>query len=431
MPVLKYYIAFFFAVSCHVAMSQPGGFVKVANGQFRIDAKPYRYIGANYWYGGLLANDAAGQKRIVAELDFLKSNGVTNLRVMAAAEGMGQINGVPRVEPAFQTGPGQFNLELLRGLDFLLAEMGKRQMKAVVFISNNWEWSGGFLQYLNWNGLISDSVLQRKLSWDEMRDYVSKFYDCIPCIQQYDAQVQLIVQRVNSITGKKYTEEPAIMSWEIANEPRPMRPAAINKYKDFLRHTAALIKTLDRNHLVTIGSEGEMGSETIGVFEEIHSDANIDYTTIHIWPKNWSWFRDTAIAKDFDAVLARTNEYISRHIAIAQKLNKPLVIEEFGLPRDGHAFLPDAPTSFRDRYYASIFQQLLDHASKGGMISGANFWTFSGSGRPSHRQLLWAKGDDVLGDPPVEEQGLNSVFDKDESTWRMIKGFTKKLENIK
>ncbi len=402
-------------------------FVQRRQQQFFIDNKPYYYIGVNYWYGGLVANDAKGKERIRKELDFLKSKGITNLRVMAGAEGKGQINGVPRVEPALQTKASVFSTDQLKGLDFLLTEIEKRKMKAVIFFSNNWEWSGGFLQYLNWNGLIADSVLQRKLSWDEMRDYVSLFYNCMNCMEQYEQQVRLIVQRINTITKRKYTDDPSIMAWEIANEPRPMRPAAIDAYKKFISHTAAFIRSMDQNHLIAIGSEGEMGSENMDVFEAIHADKNIDYATIHIWPKNWGWFSDTAIGKSFDEVVKKTTDYITKHAAVAQQISKPLVVEEFGLPRNSHSYLLSASTSFRDRYYTSIFSQLLKDAQQSGVIAGANFWAFSGSGRPSYKQLLWKKGDDVLGDPPVEEQGLNSVFDADISTWKVVSSFTKKL----
>lgn len=408
----------------------PQSFVTAKNGQFILKGKPYYYIGVNYWYGGLVANDAKGRERIRKELDFLKSKGVVNLRVMAGAEGKGQINAVPRVEPALQTTAGVFSTDQLKGLDFLLAEIGKREMKAVIFFSNNWEWSGGFLQYLNWNGLIADSVLKRKLGWGEMRDYVSQFYNCSNCMVQYEQQVKLIVQRINTITKKKYTDDPSIMAWEIANEPRPMRPAAIDAYKKFISHTAAYIRSMDQHHLITIGSEGEMGSENMDVFEAIHADKNIDYATIHIWPKNWGWFADTAIGKDFDEVVKKTTDYITKHAAVAKQINKPLVVEEFGLPRNGHSFLLSASTSFRDRYYTAVFDQLLIHAQQNGVIAGANFWTFSGSGRPSYKQLLWKKGDDVLGDPPVEEQGLNSVFDADSSTWKVVSSFTKKLSAL-
>ncbi len=416
-------VLFFFT---GIVNAQPSPFVKVADRKFMLEGKSYNFIGVNYWYGGLLSNDMAGQERVKKELDFLKGKGISNLRIMAGAEGSGQINGVPRVEPALQPKPGIFKKELLNGLDFLLAEMSKRNMKAVIFLSNNWEWSGGFLQYLNWNGLIHDSVLRRKLTWDEMRDYTSLFYSCPNCIQQYEQQVKLVVNRVNSITKKRYKDDPAIMSWEIANEPRPMRPKAIEAYKKFIYRSADLIRSLDRKHLITTGSEGEFGSENLEVFKEVHSYKNISYSTMHIWPKNWGWFKDTSIAENFDVVIKNTTDYIQRNAAAAAETGKPIVVEEFGLPRDSHSFLPASATSYRDRYFASIFELLLQHINSDGIIAGANFWTFSGTGRPSHKQLLWKKGDDLLGDPPVEEQGLNSVYDSDASTWEVISSYIKK-----
>lgn len=428
MPGSKYIAILILVLFCHHRGITQTSFVTVRDGQFILENRPYRYIGVNYWYGGLLASDDNGKKRLRHELDFLVSKGINNIRVMAAVEGSGQINGVSRVEPAFQAKPGVFNTDLLQELDFLLAEMGKRHMKAVIFLSNNWEWSGGFLQYLNWNGLIPDSVLKRKLTWDEMRDYVSRFYSCEKCIQQYESQVKLIIGRTNTVTGKKYTEDEAIMTWEIANEPRPMRPAAIDEYKKFISRTASLIKSLDSRHLVTTGSEGGMGSENIEVFRAVHADKNIDYATIHIWPKNWSWFRDTSISKDIDRVIKNTDDYITKHDDVVKQLGKPLVIEEFGLPRDNHSYALSATTSLRDRYYQSIFSRLMESIECGRSIAGVNFWSFSGSGRPSGKKgIWWQKGDDWLGDPPMEEQGLNSVFDADTSTWKLISSFTKKI----
>jgi mannan endo-1,4-beta-mannosidase len=221
------------------------------------------------------------------------------------------------------------------------------------------------------------------------------------------------------------------MSWEIANEPRPMRPAAINGYKKFIKETAALIRSLDPNHLVTTGAEGDFGTENMDVFRSIHEDRNISYLTIHIWPKNWSWFSDTAIGQSFDKVLENTGAYIKRHREVAVAINKPMVIEEFGLPRDQHAYSLQSTTTYRDRYYAFVFDYLINPDKNAGVIGGANFWSFAGIGRPSHRQLLWVKGDDVLGDPPVEEQGLNAVFDADKSTWEVVTSCIKELKKLK
>lgn len=403
------------------------GFVSVQKGQFIRNGKPFYFIGANYWYGGVASLNEAGRRRIVSELDFLKKSGVNNLRILAAGEGKGPINGMRRVEPPYQEPQGVFDESVMIGLDFLLSEMGKREMTAVLFLTNNWDWSGGFLQYLNWNGLLADSVMQRKLTWDENRDVVSRFYTCSPCMDALNEQVKKLVGRVNTITGKAYQEDPTIMSWELANEPRPMRPNAIDAYRYWVKRTAALIKSIDPRHLVTIGSEGEMGSETIEVFKDVHALPTIDYATIHIWPKNWGWFSDTSIAKGMEQIIQNSDRYIKKHADAMQVLGKPLVIEEFGLPRDGHSFSRQASTALRDRYYSSVFAHVKHSAQTGGIIAGCNFWAVGGEGRAAAGRVFWQPGDDLIGDPPQEEQGLNAVFDTDESTWKLIRSLSLSL----
>src|SRR5438094_1723122 len=169
-----------------ITSAQPYHFVSVKGHTFFLDGKAYYFVGANYWYGGLLGlekDERRGIERLRRELDFLRSHGVTNLRLMAGAEGSGLINGVMRVGPPLQPENGKFDEGVLDGLDLVLDEMGKRNMKAVVFLSNNWEWSGGFQQYLMWNGLEPDEFQTKKPSWDELRDIVAKFYSCERCIE--------------------------------------------------------------------------------------------------------------------------------------------------------------------------------------------------------------------------------------------------------
>ena len=406
-------------------------FVTVKNHKFYVNDKPYYFVGTNYWYGSLLGLEKEkrrGADRLRRELDFLKANGVTNLRLMAGAEGSGMINDVNRVGPPLQPRQGEFDESVLDGLDLVISEMGKRNMKAVVFFSNNWEWSGGFQQYLTWNGLVPDALRTRKLTWDEQRDVVSRFYGCEPCKESYDKQVNLILNRINKYNGKKYVEDPTIMAWELANEPRPMRPAAADAYKRWIGDVAAKIKAKDKNHLVTIGHEGYVGTEDLELFEKIHADENVDYLTIHIWPKNWSWFEGHKVEEGFSNVIEKTLSYVNQHLPVARRLSKPLVIEEFGLPRDGHSFDVSAPTTLRDAFYGRIFSILEEHAATGGHVAGANFWAFGGTARPIKGQTFWKAEDDFMGDPPMEEQGLNTVFDSDKSTWKVIRSYGKSLE---
>lgn len=414
----------FFVFAAPSVSAQP--FVQARGGQLRFGGKPYYFIGTNYWYGSLLAQGAGkpkGEARVRRELDFLKSQGVTNLRLLGGAEGSGLINGVLRVGPPLQPEQGVFDDAVLEGLDFILAEMGKRGMKAVLVLSNNWEWSGGFLQYDNWNGLLPDSILRRTLSWEEFRDYGSRFYTCAPCVAAYHRQVSHLLARRNSLNGKRYANDPTIMTWELANEPRPMRPEAAGAYARWCRETAASIKAQAPKQLVCLGHEGYIGTQDTALYEAVHRDPNVDYLTIHIWPKNWAWFRKDSMAFDAAAVLAKTAEYLAWHLQLARRVGKPLVLEEFGLPRDGQSFDPASTTHQRDAYYDTLLGQWRRSVASNGPLAGVSFWAFGGSARPHPGQTYWKPGDDYMGDPPMEEQGLNTVFDSDRSTWAVIRKY--------
>lgn len=418
-------------ISLGLSASATEGFVKVHDGHFTANGKPYYFIGTNYWYGAIIASPgpSGDRARLLRELDLMKKIGINNIRVFAGAEGP---DDEPfRVTPTLQVSPGKYNDELLDGLDFLLSEMKKRGQYAILYLNNAWDWSGGFSQYLNWNGygpIPYPSV--KPNTWPQFMHYSGQFSSCENCIAQFKAHIKFMLGRNNRYTQTKYIDDPTIMTWEIANEPRAFSKENIPAFQAWLRDVSAYIKKLDPNHLVTTGTEGQWGcEESYFVFETIHSDPNIDYLTMHIWPKNWSWLDVKNISGTLNKSIDNTNAYMQKHVAIAEKLHKPIVLEEFGLPRDKHGYTLAESTLCRDRYYQNAFEQVLQSAKTNGTLAGCNFWAFSGYGRPVEEQTYWKKGDNYLGDPPVEEQGLNSVFNTD-STVPIIKFYNSKLSRI-
>jgi len=412
--------------------SAKAGLVEVRGEKLVVGNSPYYFVGANYWYGSLLGRETdkrRGVERLRRELDTLKSLGIDNLRVLAGAEGDGLLNGITRVGPPLQPEKGKFDEEALESLDLLLAEMRKRGMRAVIYLSNNWEWSGGFQQYLLWEKRIDPTLITRKPSWDELRDTVKEFYTCSQCIAAYQTQAAKVISRRNTVNRIEYINDPTIMAWEIANEPRPMRPAANDAYVKFLKDTAVLIRTLDPKHLITIGHEGYIGTESVDLFERVHADKNIGYLTIHIWPKNWGWLADADLENALTNAENETRKYIAANLAVAHKLGKPLVIEEFGFPRDGRKFDREATTHLRDKYFDLILSNL--GGGKLGTIAGVNFWAFAGRGRAANADFIWKAGDDYPGDPPMEEQGLNSVFDTDRSTLALLKNAARRAKTLR
>jgi mannan endo-1,4-beta-mannosidase len=143
---------------------------------------------------------------------------------------------------------------------------------------------------------------------------------------------------------------------------------------------------------------------------------------MHIWPKNWGWLDPEDIPGSIDKSIVSTNEYMDRHIALARKHNKPIVMEEFGLPRDHHQYNLTDPTTCRDKYYKNTFDQIASHAKNKDVFAGCNFWAWGGFARPTEGHIFWQAGDDYMGDPAQEEQGLNAVFDTD-STIPLIKEY--------
>lgn len=402
-------------------------FVRVVNGQFLRNDTPYYYIGANFWYGAILGSEGEGgnRERLHRELDYLKSIGVDNLRVLVGSDG--NCGTLSKVEPTLQVSPGVYNDTILAGLDYLLFEMGKREMVAVLYLNNSWEWSGGYSMYLQWAG-YGKAPVPAIDGWSAYMSYVKQFQQSDSAKTLFANYVKDIVTRVNRYTKTHYADDPTIMSWQIANEPRAFADENKELFAAWISDIAALIKSLDKNHLVSTGSEGIKGCEQdIALYETIHADANIDYMNIHIWPYNWGWVPKDSLQEKVAGVKDKTKQYIDDHLIIARKYRKPLVLEEFGYPRDGFQFSKSSSTQFRDSYYKYIFDLIADASASGHLLAGCNFWAWGGFANPSSDHVFWQKGDDYTGDPAQEEQGLNSVFAMD-ATVDIIKSVNKKLK---
>lgn len=399
-------------------------FIHVKDGAFIKNGEVYRYIGTNFWYGMNLG--AFEKERLVRELDRLDKLGVKNLRLTAASEGAA---GAPwRLQPCLQTAPGVYSEELLVGLDFLLDEMNKRDMVGVLCLNNFWPWSGGFSQYISWannNEEIPFPPPAKGGDWRTYQEYSAQFYTNKKAVSLFNKLVKHVVTRKNTINGLRYKNDPTIMAWQLANEPEGVNRS--DAYRKWMFETAKYIKSLDENHMVSIGSEGNTASKNTGNnFEKDHQSKYIDYCTFHLWIQNWGWYDPLNPEVSYKAAIEKAEKYLNDHFEIANKLGKPVVLEEFGISRDFNSYQVDAPTKYRDTYYSYIFDKI-EKASKISTVAGANFWAWGGEGRPRIPKAIWQTGDDLIGDPPHEFQGWYSVYDTDESTKAIIRKYCKQM----
>ena len=417
------------------------GIVRRNGTHFVRDGREYRFNGTNMWYAAILGSTGQGgnRARLCRELDRLKAMGITNIRALAGGSD-GTDARPSHTWPSLQPEPGVYNDTLLQGLDFFVAELEKRQMTCVLYLNNSWDWSGGFGTYLEWAG--HGRAPEGSADWDRFQQYHSHFTQCRKAMRLSASHTRFMVSRTNTITGRPYKESPAIMAWEICNEPRPFTQCGLLAQKErtsikksfvrWINAQARLIKECDPNHLVTTGSEGFYGcAQDTDLLVKVHASKHIDYCCLHCWPNNWSWcgpaIGNTQSCKERNGVTAPQDSlqnairmsrwYISMNCSILAQLGKPIVLEEYGYPRDNYEIKPGTPVTARKRYYAFIAswnsgtqesRNLENKNSPNSILAGTNFWGWAGEAIPPHDN--WQKWDPYTADPAQEEQGLYSVF---------------------
>lgn len=134
--------------------------------------------------------------------------------------------------------------------------------------------------------------------------------------------------------------------------------------------------------------------------------------TIHIWPYNWGWAKKDNLSEMLAYSIEQTDIYIRKHQSIAEKYNKPIVVEEFGFPRDNFQFTIESSTQNRDAYYTFVFEQVLASSINKEGLAGCNFWAWGGSAKKNVKHTFWVKGDDYMGDPAQGGAGLILRFSK-------------------
>src|SRR4051794_5793302 len=259
--------------------------------------------------------------------------------------------------PAFNDGPAG-----LQHLDYVIAKAGELGLRLVLPLTNNWGDFGGLDQYVKWRADNTGSAAPR---------YHDSFYTDPVIRQWYKAYVAHLLNRVNTITGVKYKDDPTIMTWELGNEPRclgglPASPSCNTQtLLGWADEMSRYIKDIDKNHLVSVGDEGFFcispsdpdwtrncgeGVDTVA-FAKLKS---IDVMSFHLYPDSWGKAPTPQWAVD----------WITSHFAAARSVGKPAMLGEFGLKDD---------TGTRNPVYKTWLDSVVK--SDG---AGALYWILSG-----------------------------------------------------
>jgi mannan endo-1,4-beta-mannosidase len=144
---------------------------------------------------------------------------------------------------------GKYDESALRRVDLMLAAAAQNGIRIIMVLSNYWPFLGG-----------TQAWVDRALGKGKDKEL---FYSDSSIRSKFKDWVKKLVTRTNTITGQKYADDPTILSWELQNEPRTSSRYEQSKGKkpgkiicDWVNEMASYVKSLDSNHLVTVGDEG-------------------------------------------------------------------------------------------------------------------------------------------------------------------------------
>ena len=141
-----------------------------------------------------------------------------------------------------------YNEALFRDVDRGLAIAAEQNVRVIIPLVDNWEWFGG---HAEWARLAKANDF-----WDDPKARAA-----------FKEFIIWLLNRRNTVTGKRYKDDPTILAWELGNE---IEKASSSWITDM----AAFIKQHDANHLLIDGGRKQL------VETALH-DPNIDIVTTH------------------------------------------------------------------------------------------------------------------------------------------------------
>lgn len=331
------------------------------NSNFVVEGEVFRFVGTNAYY---LPNFQKRDERVVDRaFDAFEEAGITVVRMWAFYDGYDcGYSRQDREENVIQTAPGNYNEAALQDLDRVIAKGKEHGIRFILTLLNYWDELGGICQYNTWDRAPNPSTnMSHFISSENTQIWFRRYID-------------MLLNRVNTVTHIAYKDEPAIFSWQIINEGRNSGedPEIL---RDWYQSIAEYIKSIDPNHMVATGEEGfdegipsEYSANQYSNTYVLRANEGtsyvlniaipeIDYGNAHWYPTDWGFGFD---ARDPNLLKAQ-NAWIADHEKIAAKHQKPFILDEYGYPGWGN----------EDVLY--LYTQLWNHAENL-QLDGSLLW---------------------------------------------------------
>jgi mannan endo-1,4-beta-mannosidase len=198
-----------------------------------------------------------------------------------------------------------------------------------------------------------------------------------------------LLERVNTFDGYRYGDHPAVLAWELLNEPRNRGlDARGDTLRAWIDEVGAAVKGRTTRPVST-GEEGLLADAYdpalpgAGHFRRHLESTAVDFGSVHFFPEAWG------IAPEQTARAGAL--WLGQHMAAARQAGKPLLLGELGLRNDGVFSLAERRAMIRG---------WLRCARRAG-LAGAGLWMFAYDGRPDawDRHTFYFRDGTEAGDP--------------------------------
>lgn len=307
-------------------------FVRVRNQSFEIAGQPFRFGGSNCYY-----LHQQSHYMIDSVLDDAAAMSLAVIRAWAFADG-------PATTTPLQPEPFVYDEAAFDSLDYAVWKAGQVGVRLVLTLVNNWPDYGGMQQYVKWFLNLSDDSYGDAVNHD-------RFYTDADIRKCYRAYARHVVTRRNRYTRLRYCDDPTIMTFELANEPRNRSDKSGAAVLGWVREMSDWIKQLAPRQLVAVGDEGFYGDATNSdyPYSDFEGDRwlqflrlpHVDYGTFHLYPQGWG---EISASKAGTDPIAWGRTWITQHLADARSVGKPAVLEEYGLSIDASKDIADEAT---------------------------------------------------------------------------------------
>ncbi|MCA9548017.1 MAG: hypothetical protein KC613_26610, partial [Myxococcales bacterium] len=277
----------------------------------------------------------------------------------------------PAEASALQIDRGMYNEVGLVALDHVIAKAGEQGIKLILPLIGPDDF-GGINQYLVWAGYLAPIPDDRR-----------RFFQAGEIREHFKTHLRTLVDRRNTITGRRYREDPTILAWEILDQPDLMGVFADNSgalLTEFYQDVSIALKEAAPNQLV---ATGDVGYDINPTPYQQHADAlrqarldwlldgsrgvawrrnhqlpSIDLATIHLGAELLGFPNDAIQMSNLGAA------WIRGHATLASLENKPLVVLRARVSEAGGLMLPQRRAAMQAWADEVVGQEL------GGMVFG-------------------------------------------------------------